>query len=311
MDFTPLSRVAATQHGLLTWNDFAAAGASRRVVDRLERAGFISAAHSNVWRLTGLEPGPAQQIAAAVFAAGPGAVASHRSALALWQVQGLIVDTTEVLVPRPRSPRIPGVTVRRTDDLAPGHFTVAGGVPVTSPARTLVDVAAVVPRFVVERALEGWLTRGLVTAAAIDAVVNSLARPGRRGIRVVRAILDDRALGEDVADSSLEVHTANLLRSAGLHAVFHHRVSIGDEFVAELDFAFVAEQVYLESDGFGFHSSRDAFDRDRVRQNLLSECSWVPVRFSDRQLRSRGRAAMETTRRVLAARRLERGLVAC
>jgi very-short-patch-repair endonuclease len=308
MNFTPLSRIAATQHGLITLDDFGRAGVTRRVADRLEREGTLLVMHPGVWRFTGFEPTPTQRLMAAVLAAGPGALASHRSALTLWQVPGLVVDSLELVVPRPRSPRIAGVTVRRSDDLRPAHVAVADGVPVTSPERTLVDVAAVVPRFMLERGFEDWLTRGLVTVEGLDIAVNTLARQGRPGVRVMRQVLQARALGLEAADSSLEVHTAKLLRAAGMQAAFHHRVIIDDEIVAELDFAFVAEKVYIESDGFGFHTSRSAFDRDRLRQNRLSEHGWLPVRFSDRQLRSRGLAAMETTRRVLAARRVERGL---
>jgi very-short-patch-repair endonuclease len=309
MDFIPLSRIAATQHGLITLEDITRAGVSRKVIDRLQGQGVLHSMFHRVWRVTGFEPTPTQRLAAAVLAAGSGAAASHRSALPLWQVPGLVVDTLEVIVPRARAPQIAGITVRRSGDLKPGHIRIVDGIKVTSPERTLIDVAGVVPSFVADRALEHWLTRGLMTVDDVDTVMESLARPGRPGVRAARSMLNARALGTGAADSLLEVHTAKLLRAAGLQAVFHHQVRIGDEVVAELDFAFIDEEVYLESDGFGFHTSRRAFDRDRVRQNLLSEHGWLPVRFSDRQLRSRGLAAMETTRRVLAARRVERRLV--
>lgn len=308
MDFSPLGRVAATQHGLLTAADFARAGVSRRQIETLVRTGFITARHRSVWAVNGAVPPPWQRHGAALMAVGEGSALSHRSGVSVWTVPGIVVDALEVMVPRQRIHRIDGIVVHRRSDLRDHHLRRHEGLLVTSPARTLVDIAGCLSPATVDRTLESWLTRKLVTLAEVEAMIDEIARQGRPGSAGARAMLQRRALGRSIADSSLEVLTAQLLERAGLEVVHHHLVMIGSEIVAELDFAFPNERVYLESDGFGAHTTRRAFDRDRARQNLLSELGWCPVRFSDRQLRTRGMTCMRSTTRVLESRRRELGL---
>lgn len=304
MDFTQLGHVAATQHGVLTSSDLVAAGVSRRTMQGLVSRGVLRRVHGGVYVLAGVSP-PLQRHCAGLRAAGAGSVLSHRSGMTIWGVPGIVFDTIEVLVGRGRYPRTNGVIIRRSRDLAPSHVAMVDALAVTNPARTLVDVAGVVRPFILDRALERWLTDKLVTIDEIEAMLDEIARPGRTGVVAARAMLERRALGRSVSDSALEVLTAKLLRSAGLEVVHHHLVTVGSEIVAELDFAFPAERVYIESDGFGAHTTRHAFDRDRQRQNLLSELDWMPVRFSDRQLRNHGRESMGSVHRILAMRRRE------
>ncbi|MGE3325481.1 MAG: type IV toxin-antitoxin system AbiEi family antitoxin domain-containing protein [Acidimicrobiia bacterium] len=308
MDFSPLARVAATQHGLLTSADFTRAGISRRQVDALVRSGFVTALHRGVWRVSGAAPPRLQRYGAALMAVGEGSALSHRSGMAVWTVPGIEVDSLEVTVPRQRVHRIDGLVVHRSTDLRDHHLRTHAGLVVTSPARTLVDIAGCLWPATVDRVLESWLTRKLVTIEEIEDTIDEIARQGRPGSAGARAMLQRRALGRSIADSNLEVITARLLERAGLEVVHHHLVMIGSEIVAELDFAFPAERMYLESDGFGAHTTRRAFDRDRTRQNLLTELGWAPVRFSDGQLRFRGMWCMRSTQRNLAARRRELGL---
>ncbi|MGD9792099.1 MAG: type IV toxin-antitoxin system AbiEi family antitoxin domain-containing protein [Acidimicrobiia bacterium] len=308
MDFSELAAIGKRQHGLVSLTDLRSLGASKRVLDGLIDRGLLIRMHPGVFALPGVAP-PLQPYAAAIMSAGPGSALSHRSAMTGWVVPNIVVDTIELVVPRGRNPIVRNAVVRRSSDLDPSHITMLDGLPITCPARTLVDASAVVPPFIVARAMESWLTRKLVTIADIEETIETLGRKGRNGVGAMRSLLAQRALGRSVADSSLEVLTAQLLIEAGLPVVHHHLVIDDGVVIAELDFAFVEERMYLESDGFGAHTmTRRTFDRDRTRQNDLIELDWLPMRFSDRQLRLRGRAAMATTRRNLAKRRRRLGL---
>lgn len=124
----------------------------------------------------------------------PVALASHRSAAALWQLRGFHRTHLEISVPRARNPRSKGgLIVHRSSDL--GLLTtpvVLEGIPTTPVGRTLLDLCAVVSRARVERALSDAERRGLVDWHELLETARSHARRGRNGLGLFHAILKAR-----------------------------------------------------------------------------------------------------------------------
>jgi hypothetical protein len=217
---------------------------------------------------------------AAVLAAGPEAIVSHRSGARLWEL--LEDETIEITVPRHRGPQLDGVVVHRSRDLGRHHVSRWKGSPLTKPARTIVDLGAVLPPDEVEDALDRALTRHLITIAAVEWALTELSRQGRHGTGVVGRILDERALGKEPADGQLEPRMARLLRLAGLpSAAFQYPIHApGGRVLARVDFAYPELLLAIEVDGWESHGTPQAMGKDFVRQNGLVPYGWRVLRFT-------------------------------
>ncbi len=146
----------------------------------------------------------------------------------------------------------------------------------TSPARTLVDLGAVVRAFGVEMALDRAEAARVVVIAEVEWELLRVARRGRRGVGPLREVLDRRALLEVPPDGVLEPRFARLCLAAGLpRPAFQHPVG---RF--RIDFAYPELLIAIEVDGYGPHSSRQAFQADRDRQNRLVALGWMVLRFT-------------------------------
>jgi very-short-patch-repair endonuclease len=150
----------------------------------------------------------------------------------------------------------------------------------TNAARTLIDVGAVVPKTVLETALERALHEGLTTFDRLVRRFFQVARSGRPGIAPLRTLLVDRDPSLAPAESDLETLLLRILRAGGLpEPVRQLDIRVGDH-IFRLDVAYPALKIFIEGDGFGTHSTRNTFETDRDRQNLLVIEGWLPLRFT-------------------------------
>ncbi len=125
------------------------------------------------------------------------------------------------------------------------------------------------------------------------------ARPGRHGVRALRAAYDNWAIDDKPPDSALELAMVRLLDRAGLPRVVFHPPLLG----RELDFAYLRERVAIECDGWESHGlDRHGFERDRVRDAALVAAGWVVLRFTWRQITRRPSWVADTIRATLLAR---------
>jgi very-short-patch-repair endonuclease len=295
-----LAPVARGQDALFTLGQATASGLSLRKVQHCLESGLWEPVHAGVYRVSGAPRSWEQEVLAACLAAGPHAVASHRAAAALWELDGVWSAPVELTVPLPRGHRLPGVIVHRSTDLDPSAATRRHGIPVTPPARTLVDLGAVVPARVVERALEAALGRRLVTLMGLRAALDSVARRGRRGAGVLRGLLEERSDAAGLVESTLEARFLRICREHGLPApLCQHEVRVGRRLVGRVDFAFPAAALAVEVDGYESHATLAAFQHDRARQNELVAAGWTVLRFTwDDVVRQPERVAT-AARRVL------------
>ncbi len=266
---------------LFTLEQAREAGYSLRQIQHRRETGCWEQMHDGVYRVAGAPPSWEQRVLAACLGAGTGAVVSHRSAARLWGIDDSRRPLVELSVPAGRQPRIEGIIVHRSRDLGPGVCTIRDGVPVTTAVRTLLDLGAVQGGRAVERSLEVALGRQLVTLEGLRTILDSVARRGRRGVGVLRVLLDKRSERADLSESVLEARMLGLCRDQGLPApVCQHEVHHRTRFIGRIDFAYPADRLAIEVDGYESHSSLDAFRRDRARQNELVGLGWTVLRFT-------------------------------
>jgi hypothetical protein len=151
-DHPELNELAARQYAAFTTPQALQHGLSHRVLRHWQAEGRIAQRHPRVFIIAGSPQIWEQSLTAAILAAGPAAAVSHRPAARLWGL--LDDDTVEITVPRNRFCRLDGVVVHRSRDLADDHVIRWKGLPVTKPARTIVDLGAVLPPDEVEDVLD-------------------------------------------------------------------------------------------------------------------------------------------------------------
>jgi very-short-patch-repair endonuclease len=267
---------AFAQQGLITPERFEADGRSARAFQRAVHRGELVELQRNIALPKAISPTPDQRIVAAVAAAGPTALASHLSAAYLWGFDTRVTQVDVIVPERSRSVELRGARLHRPrdlDDLAPVQ---RHGVPCTHPLRTVLDAGAVASYHRVRELLEFLLSARLLTLTAVFRIIEQHSRPGRHGIRALRAAADEIARLGRPADSELEHRMARLLADAVLpRASFQHRVG---RYV--LDFAFVEEMIDIECDGWGKYHDKKQFEHERVRDAWLQARGWLVIRFT-------------------------------
>ena len=220
---------------------------------------------------------------AAVLACGPGAVLSHRDAAALHDLRPTARTKIDVTVPGRRRVNIPGIDVHTSRTLTTTDITTIDGIPCTSVARTIADLAAVVDRRAVERAIDRAESLEILDYRRLRAVIDRNLHT--RGARVLNAII-----AEYDADAPTESHLEEaffaLCREAGV-PLPERQVYIdpGDgEPMVRPDFVWRAQRLVVETDGGRVHRTRRAFESDRRKDQRLVLAGWRVLRITWRQI---------------------------
>jgi very-short-patch-repair endonuclease len=260
--------LAARQHNVVTFEQLVALGFDMKWVSRRLRDGRLTRLHRGVYLAA---PLPAQFTPemAAVLACGDAAVLSHHSAAALYEIRPRAEGNPHVTVAGRRARKREGIHVHRARTLEATH---RHGIPVTTPARTLLDLATVLPRRPFERAVEEAQLRRLVTA---DTLRNTPT--GHHGTKALHEAL---AHEPRLTRSEAEAELLRLIRAAGLPIPLTN-ARVGRY---EVDFLWPDHGLVVEMDGFAYHSSRHAFERDRLRDAELQAIGLRVVRVTWRQL---------------------------
>jgi predicted transcriptional regulator of viral defense system len=180
-----IARHASSQHGVFTWDQAVACGLSPEMVRRRIAAGRWERLSKGIYRLGGAPATWRQGLLATCFAAGPDAVASHLAAAALHRLPAGRTRL-EITVPKGRRFRREDVVAHETTLLPAVDVESVDGIPVTTPARTVVDLAAVLAPAGVEDNLDAAISSGLVARPRAQWRLDELAEQGRPGIRVLR-----------------------------------------------------------------------------------------------------------------------------
>lgn len=175
------------------------------------------------------------------------------------------------------------------------------GIPVTTPARTLLDLASVAPPDIVEEAIDDALRRGIVTIDGLRRAFASIGRRGRPGSAAMRAVLNARDASAAVPESVFERRLLRTLRAARLPTPnLQHGIRSGGRLVAVVDFAYPDAKLGIEADGYRWHSGRVRWDRDRARRNRLTLLGWRIIHVTWTDLVRRPAHVIAAIRRALA-----------
>jgi very-short-patch-repair endonuclease len=276
--------IASHQDALLCLVQAQALGFSKWAVRRRVESGLWGEVLPGVYRVTGAPITDRQRVRAAQLWAGGSAVVSHLSAGWLWGFDGVRPPSRpEVTVPRRRGPSSELVVVHRSLVLPEVDRGEVAGLPVTSAARTVVDLAGVIDGESLETALESGLRLGLFRESLLRWRVQELGGPGRPGSGELRHVLEQRGKSAAPLGSRLEVKAWRLLIRSDLpRPVRQHHVRLNGRSYY-IDFAWPQRRVALECDGYEPHRGRIAFRRDRRKLAALASAQWlvIPATWED------------------------------
>jgi len=291
-DRTPPDRavaeLAAGQWGVVSRAQLGRVGLGRGAIDGRLRTGALRRVHHGVYAVGGAVLPREGRWLAAVLACGDNAVLSHLSAAVHWGLLQYDARHPEVTAPTSRE-GASGIRLHRSRSLDARDITRHEGIPVTTVARTLLDIAAGAPEHHLERALAQAERLRVYDHTAIQDV---LARAnGHRGAkRLTKAIAGD----PQWTRSELENRMRKLASRYGLpRPLSNHTLDAPDHPGLEADFYFPAHNLVVETDGWQEHRTRRAFEDDRAKDAALTAAGYTVMRFTWRQLRDDPRTVAE------------------
>lgn len=269
-----LRELGAAHHGVVARTQLLERGLSRHAVDRLVRAGRLVVVRRGLYQM-GPIPLPRATERAAVLAGGPDARVSHRTAARLHEMleSGQHPNPVEISIPRRVRRRMEGVRIHRVRDLRADEATVIDGIPVTTPARTLLDIGETEAARVIEQAYATALRMRLVTPGTMRTVVER--HPAHRGAPLWRRLLAEHG-GPAFTRSEAEEMLLDIVRTARLPRPELNVQVLGHE----LDFLWRDARVVAEVDGYAFHASPHSFAADRRRDAELTAAGYRVLRFT-------------------------------
>jgi very-short-patch-repair endonuclease len=257
--------------------------------------------HPAVYRIEAAPITWRQELAAALLWAGPNSVISHRAAAALHGLARFPQGRADVLVTKGLKHRA-GVHVHRTTHLNSSEVKHLDNLSVTSIERTLIDLAAQEPTSTVRASVDEALRRKLTSVRRLKEAVDGA--PHRRGIVALRAYITELDGGGPLTESELEARMRDVLEGAGVeNAVLQQPVLAGGK-LRRLDCRIAGTPVVIECDGYAYHSSPVAFERDRARGNDLAARGFIVLRWTWAQLNDTPQELVKGLNKVLERYRL-------
>lgn len=269
--------VASRQLALITVRQLHIAGVGRGGVRRRRENHSLHPMHRGVYLVGNPIPPPGALELAAVLACGERTLVSHRSAAAQWQLVKPDIDVVDVTVIARGCRSRRNLRVHLVEALDPHDQGTRHGIPVTAPARSLIDYASTTGSNEAERAIAEAFALRLVTEPQLLAAIDRA--PHRAGVACVRSILG-RPGGPKRTRSGGERAMLRLIRAAGLpEPLTNHPVAGFDA-----DFFWPDVGLIVEVDGGDFHRTRPAFERDHRRDIAHKAAGHEVLRVSGRQL---------------------------
>ncbi len=293
-----ITQIAAQQHGVVTRDQLIAASVPVHRIEYRLRQGRLRRLYPGVYR-TGAVVSAHEPAMAAVLACGQDAVLSYCSAAVPWGVLHATapLSPVEISVRSGRRAPGPGVRVHRISTLFDDEVTHHDNLPLTTPARTLLDLAAVLDARALESAVARAERKGLADRKSILRLLDR--HPARRGVKVLRAIVGDGG-SPTFTRSEAEARFLSLLRRTRLPRPEANVIVQG----YEVDFLWRRERLIAEIDGFAFHSSRGAFERDRRLDALLGAAGFGVLRMTWHQVTREPEAVLIAVAQALAVRQV-------
>jgi len=259
-----LADLATSQHGIVARRQLLKLGFSSGQIQRMRASRRLLEVHRGVYAVGHRALGRHAHWASAVLACGPEALLGVRSCAALAGIRRTSLSYVEVTAPRQLG-RMPGIKTYVCSRLQPQDRHEIDGIPCTSAALTLLNLAAVLPRRGLERACDEAEVQRLFDLTAIEDVLDRFR--GCRGAARLRAVLDEHAIGTTLTRPGLEELALTALDRAGVpRPEVNVRLACRPGVGWEVDFLWRRRRIVLETDGGRFHSTRGQIERDRRKE---------------------------------------------
>lgn len=280
---TALGRLAATQANVFSRPQALGLGFSPQVVTRRLGSGRWSHEAPGVYGLPGYAPPFPKRLWVAHLAAGPSSVVSHEAAAAIHGLAGFPRRLAVVTTAHGNHQRPAGAILHQSTDLVDSHVCHVAGfgaLPVTSVARTIVDLAAVTRRARLGVVLDDAVVAKLTTYLEVIDLFASIMRRGKRGMPVLAAVLDARGDGYVPPQSELERALFGLLEDRGVRdLVRQYPHPARTEVDGCTDGCFVPEKLIVESDGRRWHTRIQDIGKDHHRDNEALRAGYATLRL--------------------------------
>jgi very-short-patch-repair endonuclease len=282
-------QLAGRQHGLVARRQLLALGFNSREIEHRVVRGRLHLVMRGVYAVGWPQLTQRRRWTAAVLACGKGALLSHRSAAALWEIGMERGREIDISVTRRCELKRPGLRVRGRPTLPPKDIAIRGGIPVTSPIRTLIDVAVELEPLALERSINEADKRELIDPETLRAELDGHA--GEPGVKPLRSLLDKRTFR--LSDSDLEILFRPIAMEAGLPLPLTKQIVNG----FEVDFFWPELGLVVETDGLRYHRTPSTQARDARRDRTHILTGMTPLRFTHYEIKyERARVRSELQR---------------
>jgi hypothetical protein len=290
-----VAALAKRQHGVVARAQLLDLGLSRRAIGgRIER-GLLSEVFLGVYVFGARRITRKGRWMAAVLAAGDRALLSHRSAGRLWRLLPPAAEHVEVTCLPGRVVRRKGI-VSRQSAVRGDEWLVRDAIPVTSPFRTIFDLAAVAPMRELERAFHEAEAREVTDRVSLPILLERY--PGRRGTKNLRALLEARGPVGITRNDFEEAFVALVDQHGRRRPRMNAPLAMRGRFF-EIDALWERERVAVELDSRGIHGTHKKFESDRLRDRILLAEGWRTMRVTWRQLQEEPHEMAEDLKQAL------------
>jgi predicted transcriptional regulator of viral defense system len=277
-----IAAIAEAQHGLVALWQLVDIGVSASAARKWVERGRFHPVHQGVYAVGHALLNREGQLMAAALACGPGAVISHVSAAELWGLIGSVSAEVDVTAPNRRGRTPADIAAHRDGALHKHDRTELRGIPCTTVARTILDLAAVLSPWGLRKAVSEAEVLGLLNIPEIRALIRRCR--GRRGVARLRLCIDELDPSTKRTRSELERSFLAMCKRAGLP---RPEVNVPLEATGlrlRPDFLWRDARLIIETDSRKFHGTASAFELDRQREQRFFAAGWQVVRCTWRQV---------------------------
>lgn len=268
------------QHGVISFRQALAAGLTRGQIRQAVCSGrWLRVAHG-VYRHAAVPSSPRSRLLTACIVHK--GLASHASAAAMHGIDGFKLRRLEVSAGRGYRAAMPQVTLHQSTQMHLARPVVRDSIPCTGVARTVLDLAAVLSRKRLDRAIDAVLRDRRLRPSDLHYVLMSHASRGRNGCAALRSALAARFGDDPVPLSEWSRMVAELLVDAGHeYPALEHRIhDASGAFVAQVDLAYPSHRLAIELDSRRWHLNSESFVNDRRRRNQVVLAGWTMLNFT-------------------------------
>lgn len=282
--------LAGRQHGVVARRQLLELGFNAREIEHRVARGRLHLVMRGVYAVGWPQLTPRRRWMAAVLACGEGALLSHRSAAALWEIGSERQGVVDISVMRRAELRRQSLRVRGRPSLGAESVTSHDGIPVTTPLQTLIDLSTELTPIRVERAVNEADKHDLIDPETLRAELDG--RIGEPGVKALRVLLDKRTFR--LSDSDLEILFRPIAMEAGLPPPLTKEMVNG----FEVDFFFPHLGLVVETDGLRYHRTPSTQTRDARRDRAHTLAGMTPLRFTHYEIKYESSRVRSELRRI-------------